>query len=192
MSKSDSRIRLLHATADAIAENGIRGLRLEDVAARAEVALSLIYYHFGNRIDLLRATFQFVDENSSSTILSSPGAGSAYARIEAGLLGEFDGPRARSNAVVWSELTSYSVFEPRMRAEIETTNETWVAKIEALVGAGREDGSIRGDATPRDEAEILTSLLDGLISRWISGSLTGARARELLRATIRRHLAAEA
>jgi AcrR family transcriptional regulator len=171
-----------------MAEQGVRGLRLEDVAARADVAVSLIYYHFGNRIDLLRATFQFVSDQSPSTVMIESGGPNAFHCLEAGMVNEFVRPRARVYAVAWSELTTYAVFESDMRVEIDATNRTWVKSIKEVIEAGQIDGSIQKDIVAHDEAEILTSLLDGLVFRWISHSISAERGADLIRIALRQHL----
>ena len=190
MGTTDRRTKVLQASVDLIAENGVRGLRLEDVAARAGVALSLIYYHFGNRIDLLRAVFRYANDEASSTNVGVANGASGYDRLEAGMLGELKGASVRANAIVWNELTASAVFEPELRTEINQTTQSWVRGIEGSIRAGQADGSIRSDVDATDEAEVLANLLDGLSSRWISGSISAARARTLLRQTMRRHLAA--
>jgi AcrR family transcriptional regulator len=180
---------MLEATVEVIAESGIRGLRLEDVARRIDVAVSLIYYHFGNRIDLLRETFQYLNEQSPSTILAGPEASDAFERLQSGMVNEFIRPRARSYAVAWSELTSYAVFEPRLRVDIDAVTGVWVTAVQTVIASGKDDGSIRRDIVAEDEAQILTSLLDGLLFRWISRSLSVEHGTALIRMALRQHLA---
>jgi len=189
MGATDRRTKVLRASLDLIAENGVRGLRLEDVAERADVALSLIYYHFGNRIDLLRAVFRYANEQAASTDIFAASGRSGYDRLEAGMLGEMRGNSVRANAVVWNELTASAVFEPELRDEVTETTRSWVQGIEDTIRSGQADGSIRADVDPADEAEIVASVLDGLSTRWVSGSISAARARTLLKQAIRQHLA---
>lgn len=185
----DRRTRVLSASLELIAESGVRGLRLEDVAARAGVALSLIYYHFGNRIDLLREVFRYANEQASSTTAFATARGSGFRRLEAGMLGELRNSGVRGNAIVWNEITASAVFEPELREQVAETTRLWLDGIEATIRLGQSDGSIRADADPVYEAEILGNLLDGLSMRWISGSMSAARARALLRQVMHQHLA---
>ena len=189
MGTTDRRTKVLRASLDMIAENGVRGLRLEDVAERASVALSLIYYHFGNRIDLLRAVFEYANQQASSTAIFAASRGSGLERLEAGMLGELRGSGARSNAIVWNELTASAVFESELRGQVTETTRSWLRGIEDTIRSGQSDGSVRADVDPTDEAEILGNLLDGLSARWISGSISAAQARNLLQRVIRQHLA---
>jgi AcrR family transcriptional regulator len=185
---SDTRVKMLEATVEVLAESGIRGLRLEEVAKRIDVAVSLIYYHFGNRIDLLRETFQYLNEQSPSTILAGPEASDAFERLQSGMVNEFTRPGARSYAVAWSELTSYAVFEPRLRVDIDAVTGLWVTAVQSVIVDGQADGSIRRDIVAEDEAQILTSLLDGLLFRWIARSISVERGTALIRMALRQHL----
>lgn len=189
MVSTDRRTRVLRSSLELIAENGVRGLRLEEVAERADVALSLIYYHFGNRIDLLRAVFRYANEQAASTEMFAAAGQSAYDRLEAGMVGEFRGRGARANAVVWNELTASAMFEPELRDEVVESTRSWIRGVEDTIRSGQADGSIRVDLDPADAAEIVASILEGLSTRWVSGSITASRARALLEQAIRQILA---
>jgi len=49
----DSRARLLHAARELLAERGLSGFKVLDVAARAQANVAMINYHFGNRDGLM-------------------------------------------------------------------------------------------------------------------------------------------
>jgi TetR/AcrR family transcriptional regulator len=52
---SDTQERILRAALAAFAEKGFDGARTREIAARAEVPLGLLQYHFGNKLALWRA-----------------------------------------------------------------------------------------------------------------------------------------
>jgi AcrR family transcriptional regulator len=189
--RSDSRLHIVTCAWNAIAEVGIRGLRVEDVATRAGVATSLIYYYFHDRAGLLRATMEYSNSRAPSTTFESLDVDtSAYDRLKVGLLKEFDGSRAvKKNAIVWGEITAAAAFDQDIRVQIGHDYEAWTAAIEKIVLAGQDDGSIRTDINVRDEVEHLTSLLEGLSVRWVTSTLTRKRAIEILEHSIRQHLA---
>jgi AcrR family transcriptional regulator len=53
-----TRERILTIAADLIAENGVSGLRLDDVERAAGVGRSQLYHYFANRDDLVRSVVQ--------------------------------------------------------------------------------------------------------------------------------------
>src|SRR4051812_50062465 len=62
---ADRRNLILDAAIAVIARTGVRGLRVEVVAAEAGVAVSLIYYYFGSRKGLVRATLDHANERAA-------------------------------------------------------------------------------------------------------------------------------
>jgi len=82
----DRRNLILDAAITVIARTGVRGLRVEVVAAEAGVAVSLIYYYFGSRKGLVRATLDHANERAADTAPSGVRA-TAERRGEAGEAG---------------------------------------------------------------------------------------------------------
>jgi TetR/AcrR family transcriptional repressor of bet genes len=191
VTRISNRERLLDATWSSIADYGIRGLRLEDVAQRAGVAISLIYYHFGNRIDLLTATMEYANSRSPVIAMAAtPNGLLNFARIEEGILRDFDQSKtARSNAIVWNEFTAWAVFEPEFRSQMAGATQSLIRDLSVMIEGGQKDGSVRMGIDAETEAELLVACLDGLLMRWISYSLPRKRARELMKHTIRERLA---
>jgi AcrR family transcriptional regulator len=161
---SDRRAAILDAAIAVIARRGVRGLRVEQVAAEAGVATSLLYYYFKSRNGLVRATLDHANERAAR----SAGTDS--------LLAEFD-LDARDTSVVWGEVLASAVFEPELRDQLKEATDTWNALVADATGA---------DA---DAAERLTALVDGLSARWLAGLTTRERARELLAQAIAAELA---
>ena len=185
----DNREAILVAVASGIARRGVRGLRIEDVAAEAGVSAPLLYYHFESRAGLIKAALDYAGEQAPSTALLEPSDRSGYEAVEAALLAELDDePAVRENATVWGEVSASAVFEPELRDDIRRVTEGWRQMVATGIRAGIDDGSIRDDADPDEMAEVLISLVDGLCTRWLSGTLGRDRARELLGAALRRTL----
>jgi AcrR family transcriptional regulator len=169
---ADRRNLILDAAITVIARTGVRGLRVEVVAAEAGVAVSLIYYYFGSRKGLVRATLDHSNERAASA---------APAGVRATLLAELD-EAARETSTVWGEIQASAVFEPDLREQVREATDAWVA----LVAEAISDEAPDTDA--RAAAERLTALVDGLSNRWLSGSLDRDRARALLEAAIDQEL----
>ena len=142
----DRRAAILDAAIAVIARRGVRGLRVEQVAAEAGVAVSL-------DLLLLRQS-------------QRPGARDARARQRAGrdahgrrrrrppaasrprrsLLAELDdGDAVRDTSVVWGEVLASAMFEPELRDQLREASETWTDLVAGAIREGVEDGSISGD-----------------------------------------------
>jgi AcrR family transcriptional regulator len=160
----DRRQAILDAAIAVIARRGVRGLRVEQVAAEAGVAVSLIYYYFANRNGLVKATLDHANERAAKKAAGS---------VEAILLAELD-ESAHDTSVVWGEVQASAVFEPALRDGLREASRTWTAIVADAIGS----------AGAQDSAERLTALVDGLSARWLSGVITRERAVELLQGAI--------
>lgn len=189
MPKKSKREELLRATWAVIAERGVHRTRVEDVANAVGVANSLVYYHFESRAGLLAATMDYNDQSATSSA-KLPASADSYSRVEATLLGDLGASRqVHNNNIVWSELNAAAVFDDDLRERVSRTTRSWIATIADEIRAGQRDGSIRPDIDVDDEAEMLTALLDGLTTRYLAGSITRQRGREIVKATIKDRLA---
>lgn len=185
----DRKTAILDAAITVIATHGIRGLRVEEVAAAAGVAVSLLYYHFGTRDGLVRATLEHANERADRPAPEDDGD-AGYDALERSLLGEFDeAVQVRETSVVWGEVLASAVFDEDLRAQLRAANQNWVGLVAGRIRAGQDDGSIRPDAEAADCAERLTALVDGLSGRWLAGLLERNEARRLAAAAIRGELA---
>ena len=170
----DRRRLILDSAIGVIARTGVRGLRVEVVAAEAGVAVSLIYYYFGSRKGLVRATLDHANERAADVAPSG---------VRATLLAELD-EAARETSAVWGEIQASAVFDPDLREQVREATDAWVALVTTAIEA--EAPQVRDT---RMAAERLTALVDGLSSRWLAGALDRDRARELLEAAIAAELA---
>lgn len=182
---ADRRTAILEAATRVIARRGVRGLRVEELAAEAGVSTSLIYYHFTDRAGVLRRTLEFISERAER--YTTDRAADAQPldpreELRQTLLLEFqDTPAVRENSTAWGELRASAVFDPELREDLAKATLEWVQEIAELLGRARPAGTATGYAAA---AERLTALLEGLSVRWLSGSLPLAHARELMASAI--------
>ncbi|GAA1270920.1 TetR/AcrR family transcriptional regulator [Kitasatospora nipponensis] len=171
----------MEAAARVIARRGVRGLRVEELAAEAGVSTALIYYHFKDRTGILRATLEFISDRAERyTTERDPGEQPLDARgeLEQSLLLELqDTATVRENSTAWGELRASAVFDPDLREELARSTLIWVQEVAELLGRVHPMG---GAAALAGSAERLTALLEGLSVRWLSGSLPLSHARELM------------
>ncbi len=179
---ADRKHTILDAAISVIARKGVRGLRVEEVAERAGVAVSLLYYHFDNRSGLIRATLKHANERAAQTIEDVDGGRRSGAElIVAMLLAELEDPvQERELSILWSEVMSAAFFDPSLHEHLAEAGERWSALVADAVWRGQEDGSIAALGAPHDLAALLTAAIDGISARWLAGLITRERARELL------------
>ncbi|MFJ8739314.1 TetR/AcrR family transcriptional regulator [Embleya sp. NPDC127516] len=186
---SDRRITIMEAAARVIARRGVRGLRVEELAAEAGVSTGLIYYHFKDRTGVLRATLGFINDRADRyTTEREPGAAPMPARAELShrlLLELQDDPIVRENSTAWNELCASAVFDESLRTDLANATAEWSVEIGDLIAEAVPSAPPRA---ARAAAERLTALLEGLSGRWLAGILPISHARDLLTEAIETEL----
>ncbi|WP_306326238.1 TetR/AcrR family transcriptional regulator [Streptomyces venezuelae] len=188
---SSRSTQILEAAARVIARRGVRGLRVEELAAEAGVSTGLIYYHFKDRTGILRHTLEFINDRAERyTTTRDPDAEPLGPREELDevlLLELQDTPEVRENSSAWGELRASAVFDPVLREDLARATLVWVQEVAALLG---QIQPMAPAAVLASAAERLTALLEGLSMRWLSGGLAIEHARNLLREAVDVELAA--
>ncbi|MEY9892019.1 AcrR family transcriptional regulator [Catenulispora sp. MAP5-51] len=187
---ASKRDLILQAAVGMIAQSGVRGLRVEEIAAKAGASTGLIYYHFKDRAGLLRATLDYISDRAdryTAQALAAAGSNGRDPRseLEQTLLLELqDDDEIRENSTAWGELRASAIFDTDLRDQLQSATAAWVAEMAERVALAQEAGQAREGVEPEDVAERLTALVEGLSERWLSGSLGLERARDLLRGAI--------
>jgi AcrR family transcriptional regulator len=176
---SDRSSAILDAAIAVIARRGVRGLRVEEVAAEAGVATSLLYYYFDNRNGLVQATLDHANQRAATRL--APDGMTGREAAERVLLAELDdGAEIRDTSVVWGEVLASAVFEPELRDQLREATRTWNALIASAIQGGLDDGSVTDGVDPQASAERLTAVVEGLSSRWHAGVVTREAAQASL------------
>lgn len=187
-SRINGRVALLDAACHSIAQKGLRGLRIEEVAADAGVAPSLIYHHFGNRASLLRAALEHVGQKAVVYTTTDPDS-SGFDELVNTFLAEIqDVAEVRENSAAWGEFRDAAVFDETLRQTLFRYTAEWIEDTAALIREGQADGSIDASIEPVDAAQHLTALTEGLSTRWLAGFLETGQAKSLLESGIGRFL----
>ncbi|MFE4856364.1 TetR/AcrR family transcriptional regulator [Streptomyces sp. NPDC056670] len=171
----------MEAAARVIARRGVRGLRVEELAAEAGVSTALIYYHFKDRAGILRRTLEFISDRAERYTTERETRSEPLdprQELEQTLLLELqDEPVVRENSTAWGELRAHAVFDPELSEDLAKATLVWVQEIAELLGQVSPMSPAAGLAA---SAERLTALLEGLSMRWLSGILPLKHARTLL------------
>ncbi|MEW1676202.1 TetR/AcrR family transcriptional regulator [Streptomyces noursei] len=186
---SDRKSAIMEAAARVIARRGVRGLRVEELAAEAGVSTALIYYHFKDRAGILRRTLEFINDRAAGyTTERAPDAPALSPRqeLEQALLLELqDDEEVRENSTAWGELRASAIFEPQLREDLARATLIWVQEIAELLGRMRPLATAAGLTIA---AERLTGLVEGLSMRWLGGVLPLEHARALVRDAVEAEL----
>jgi AcrR family transcriptional regulator len=164
---SDRRRRdLLVAAYEMIAEKGLEGLRTRDIAARAGVNISTLYYYFGTKEALLEGVVLFVAEKFAG------GGELTQVRPDATLREHFERAHEtfRSNpqlAIVLQELALRAQRDPATRTALRPVFKFWNHQVEEVIRAEIAAGTIRRDAQAHvaELAVVVTSFIMGAMTQ---------------------------
>jgi AcrR family transcriptional regulator len=189
-----ARERILHAACELIAERGIGGARIAQVATAAGVSTALVHYHFKTREVLLAETLDYAFDLASAVRLRPPGengtGGSAAKRladvVEQSLPTTDPGRREWQ---LWAELWLGAARDPSLRpiaAQMYARYRTWIA---AAIAEGVAAGEF-APVDPGDTADLAMALIDGLGLRVLLGdpSMPLDQARERIGEILAREL----
>lgn len=179
-SGAQTRTLIVAAAADAIARKGVGGLRVAEVARTANVATSLLYYHFSSRQALVRAALDQSLRPYAVGPAGRPAASGTRALRVALLQGFDDDDGVRTESVLRSEANASAVFDNALQPELRRHTLEWQDAVAELIRRGHADGSIAASIDPTTTARQLTSLVDGVRERWLADVVELARARSLV------------
>ncbi|WP_336660984.1 TetR/AcrR family transcriptional regulator [Leucobacter sp. USHLN153] len=182
----DARERILSACERVIASAGLRGFRMQEVARQADVSIGLLAYHFGDRDGLMQAALDHVTAAAVDRARGVPEHAPAADRLAALLCSEFgDSEAIRSGSIAWNEVRAAAVFEAAPAGAVSRSTESWQRTVEALVREAVREAADRGPVgDPAGLALILTSLVEGLSGRWLTGQLSAGEAQAAVRAAL--------
>jgi AcrR family transcriptional regulator len=198
-----ARERILQAACELIAERGIGGARIAQIAKMAGVSTALVHYHFQTREALLVETLDYAFDLASAVRLrpavengepgenGDVGAGGSAAKrladvVEQSLPSTDPGRREWQ---LWAELWLGAARDPDLRpvaAQMYARYRTWIA---AAIAEGVAAGEF-APVDPGDTADLAMALIDGLGLRVLLGdpSMPLDQARERIGEILAREL----
>jgi AcrR family transcriptional regulator len=185
------RPAILKAAAEVIAERGVIGTRISDVAERADTSAPGVLYWFASKDELLTEALAFADdgfyEHLSDELAQLDGARARLARIVEQWPAEGDG-----EVVLWMELWVRALRDPAVNEARERLDGRWRAVIADVV----RDGQAAGEFQPVDPdgfALTLGALMDGFAIQLAlhDPAVTPERVREHCMALVEERLGRE-
>ena len=153
------RPAILTAAAEVIAERGVIGTRIADVAERAGTSAPGVLYWFATKDELLTEALAFSDDRFYAELSSRLAElGSARARLER--LVEVWPAEGDSETVLWMELWVRALRDPAVNATRAQFDARWRAAIADVVREGQAGGEF-GEEDPEGFALTLGALMDG-------------------------------
>jgi DNA-binding transcriptional regulator YbjK len=165
----DRKVRILDAALDVLVERGMAGMTHRHVAARADVPLGSVTYHFASLTELqVQAFARFVELQTAvfETLFEDVGTREEFVEVLADLV--HASPARQRNAVLGFELHLAALRNPELRA----LTEAWT----------RSSQGVLARFTRADDAAPLDDLLEGMIMHALLA--TEPRSRESIRAAI--------
>ncbi|SLN42953.1 HTH-type transcriptional regulator BetI [Roseovarius albus] len=161
---------LIEATLTLIAEQGIRGATVREIAKRAEVTQGLIRHYFSSKEELISAAYEYhmkvMTQLTEGTDLQANTSGKTrlVRFVESGLTPPVVDPRAVS---LWAGFLNKVRADAQMFEIHEQTYHDFRGRLEALIGEALNEANIL--ITPprlRSLAIACNAVMDGL---WMEG-----------------------
>jgi len=192
-----ARERILQAACDLIAERGIGGARIAQIAKAAGVSTALVHYHFRTREVLLTETLDHAFDVAAAVRLRAhpdSGEGAAddsAARRLADVVEQSlpDTDPGRREWQLWAELWLGAARDPSLRpiaAQMYARYRSWIA---TAIAEGVATGEF-ARVDPGDTADLAMALIDGLGLRVLlrDPAMPLGRARERIGELLAREL----
>ncbi|MEA2361352.1 MAG: hypothetical protein QOD71_497 [Thermoleophilaceae bacterium] len=165
-----TRALIVARAADVIRERGYAGLTLRAVADLADVPLSLVQYHFGNKTGLLSALLRRESARvleREREVYAQPGPLSGKLRwIYHATMLELDSGFTRG---MW-ELWSAGLEDAELAALWRETMDSWRDMLEQLFKKAADERDLPLPLTPRALATLLTNVFQGIEVEVLAGA----------------------
>ncbi len=158
----ETRIRIMDAAVECLAEGGIDAVRVAKVAQKAGVSSALVHYHFSTREELLaealESSFRIAGDVRATT---KYGAGTALERLRQKIEESLPFPGRRQREwELWVELWLRAVREPALRSTAAAVYRQLHESLLALLIEGAQDG-LWTLKDPEALADRVLALIDG-------------------------------
>jgi AcrR family transcriptional regulator len=175
--KADRRESVVRAAIDVIAEKGLVGTRVADIAARAGMSAGHVLYYFDGKSEIFTRALRTIEddlrEQARAAFEDRPAAADRWAWLieQAAPTGPGD-----VRVLLWMEAWARAPRDPAVSALVIELDRRWVALIVELIEYGRDTGEF-GIAEPQEFAVRFSALMDGLTLQVVGGSQSLDRER---------------
>lgn len=171
-SKEDAeqtRCAILDAAEQMFCEQGVSASTLEKISRRAGVTRGALYWHFKDKIDLLRALHKRNEPPQKMLIRKAAQEGHSdplglLELVAEEVLVSFEQDEHQQR--IFIILNAHSADAEGM-AWMQEMNADMFLTLSALMGLAHEQGTLSADFTPKETAGILMATMNGLLSEWL-------------------------
>jgi AcrR family transcriptional regulator len=167
---ADTRVRILEATAQCIARDGVAAVRMAGIASAAGVSTALLHYHFATKDQLFEQVLRH--SYDSSTLLDQDSLRREGLGPDERLAAYLDrclpsDPSLARDLLLWQEFAAMSPRQPSMAAVTSDFFQGDVDRVAGIIREGVDDGTFLTD-DPEYVARTAVALCDGLSTRVLS------------------------
>lgn len=157
---------ILQAARECLSEKGMRGFTLKNVAAEAEVSISLLSHYFGSVEELLKSVFRSVlFETRPSDYTPPRNLADALASLRDLVEKNFHPDYySRRNLLVWLPIYEEMLLSPRTRRSLDKIEQELTGEVVRAVADVARFRKLKVDADAI--AFEFLAFLDGLWLRW--------------------------
>ena len=158
------RREVARAAVHSIARTGLEGATLRAVADEGGWSVGVVQHYFRNKSELLAAAVDYLAERTAGSLDDQSGDEPVFDRLVAVLHRTLPASREPTSNYwrVWICFWAQATNDPRLATAVEAHAQLWRQRLATTIRAGQEDGSIRSDLNPDDEAAFLAAAVDGL------------------------------
>ncbi|MCA0905684.1 TetR family transcriptional regulator C-terminal domain-containing protein [Ruegeria marisrubri] len=162
------REALILATLDLIAEMGVRGATVREIAARANVTQGLIRHYFSSKDELVQAAYEHHMNTLTDQTAASSGTGSAVSQLTNFVDASLRPPIVDPSAVaLWAGFLNKVQHDPKMQRIHQRTYDYFRDHLEKLIVAALQETGRSVDASEAMRLAIAcNAVIDGL---WLEG-----------------------
>lgn len=160
------RSLILRAARNCLSKGGMRGFTLKNIAAEADVSISLVSHYFGSVEELLHAVFQSVMVDIRPVSHQRPeNEAEALATLRDIVKRNFHPDYySRSNLLVWLPIYEEMLLNPKTRRSLARLDGKAIAELALAVADVARFRRLTIDS--RELADEFLAFLDGLWLRW--------------------------
>lgn len=169
-SEAERREDLISATLDCIAEFGIQGATVRQIAARAGVTGGLIRHYFTSKDQMLQAAYRQLMSGITNTTAAAAQGADARTRLRHFIVANVTPPVTDPRTLsLWAAFISHIPLDPAFAAIHRENYLTFLAALKELLAAFfAERERMVAASECRAYAIALNGLIDGL---WLEGTL---------------------